>query len=353
MAHEILGKRFAQQENRRPPWHELQGAVLRPGASVTEALRGIEGDFLVEALPITTTWGGQQLPIPGHVALVRPPLHDDPEPRVFGVVSDGYELLQHHEIARALDPLVERGWTVETIGLLRHGAQLFVTFHAGEYRVDQDEIRDYWIVSEWKGRGSVEIFNAPVRVVCANTYIMASRQARNLVALPHYRGIRDELAFAVEVLALAEKERAQTQAELERMTKVPLTRGEVREIIQQVYPDPRTPRRVRLLRAMLPDDPSAEVLDLLRDQKWEIVGLRQAFDQERERLQRLRDAVLERYDVFNEYHTAQAGTAWALWNAVTEVENHRHGKRRAVSVLWGARAETMQRCYALLRERLN
>src|SRR5207248_9235840 len=95
MAHSILGQRFAQQDLRRPPWHELQSAVLRPQTNVSEALGLIDGDFLIEKAPLYVYYAQRGIRVVDQFALVRPALTDVPEPEVLGIVGKDYELIQH------------------------------------------------------------------------------------------------------------------------------------------------------------------------------------------------------------------------------------------------------------------
>src|SRR5205807_7198618 len=130
MVHSILGQRFGQQDLRRPPWHEIQSAVLRPQTNVSEALGLIDGDFLIEKAPLHVYYAQRGIRVVDQFALFRPALTDAPEPEVLGIVGKDYELIQHGEVARALDPLVApaNGWVVETLGILNGGAQFFATF---------------------------------------------------------------------------------------------------------------------------------------------------------------------------------------------------------------------------------
>src|SRR5207248_2513381 len=95
MAHSILGQRFGQQDLRRPPWHEIQSAVLRPQTNVSEALGLIDGDFLIEKAPLYVYYAQRGIRVVDQFALVRPALTDVPEPEVLGIVGKDYELIQH------------------------------------------------------------------------------------------------------------------------------------------------------------------------------------------------------------------------------------------------------------------
>jgi hypothetical protein len=348
----VLGQRFAQQDLRRLPWHELQSAVLRPQTNVSEALGLIDGDFLVEKAPIYVYYAQRGIRVEDQFALVRPALTDQPEPEVLGIVGKDYELIQHGEVARALDPLVDQanGWAVETLGILNGGAQFFATFNAEGFVVNEEDIDVYWIVSEYKGRSSLDIFSAHTRVVCQNTYRVAEGQALQRLAIPHYRGARQELDFAVQVLTAAERHKQEFKEQLEQMGRTSLVEQQVQQILRQTYLDPAPPRRVKFIDEL---SKNSGFLDVSPKLQTEYASLQQSWLQERDRVERTREAVYERYGIFGQERGRYARTVWALWNAVTEVENFKTGKSRGVSALFESRAETMQRAYSLLLKSMN
>jgi hypothetical protein len=320
--------------------------VFRPHTLVSEGLKLVDGDFAVERCPLQTRFtipgmGEVVFDVPGQSALVRPPLNDDPEPRVLGIVSHDYELIQHLEVAKALDPLVSRGWALETLGILHEGAQFFSTFAAGGFKVNEDDIEQYWIVSEHKGLSSIQIFSAHTRVVCANTYRVAESQALTNLSIPHFRGAKQELDWVVQVLAAAEQQTKELQATLEHFGKTHLLQDQVTNILEKVYPLPPTPRKVRTVQELRKANPA---LELDRATTNDLLQLEAEYVQKSERVIATRDTVWERMQVFNLERSDYADTSWALWNSVTEVENFKSGKGRGVSTLFGGRADTMERC---------
>jgi hypothetical protein len=350
MAHSILGTKFAQQDQRKAPWHDIQGAVLRPESTVSEALGMVDGDFLVERAPLYVYYDNKGIKMAGLSALVRPALPEDPEVRILGTVGDDYELMQHGDVARALDPLVKNGWAVETLGILHQGAQFFVTFYSGGFLVNEDDIDVYWVMSETKAKSSFDIFSATTRVVCRNTYRIAESRAIESLKIPHFRGAAQELDFAVQVLAAAQAHKYELKQQLEQMGRTTLLDRQVTEILERVYPDPAPPRRMKIIDDLSKGDRALVIPENL---KAEYEVLAKGYVGDLDRTMQIRDATYERYDLFNQERPHYAGTAWAVWNAVTEVENHKKGKGRGVSTLFGSRADTMQRAYSVLLESTN
>jgi hypothetical protein len=71
------------------------------------------------------------------------------------------------------------------------------------------------------------------------------------------------------------------------------------------------------------------------------------YDKSRERIQVLRNAAWERYEVFNDSFPKVAGTPWAIWQAIVETEDYRKGKvgQSDKAILYGNRAEAKARSF--------
>jgi hypothetical protein len=124
----IFGSRFTGK--REPAWHGL-GTVFEDAPLASEAIVRSGMDYVVAKCPlfIDTPWGPMN-PEAGDAgakfALVRQPVADDMEPRLFGVCSADYEVVQNTELAEILDPLTRR-WPVETAACLGLGETVLVT----------------------------------------------------------------------------------------------------------------------------------------------------------------------------------------------------------------------------------
>jgi hypothetical protein len=351
VAHEILGKRFGQVEGRRPAWHGIQGATFAVGTSATAAAEAIGALYEVSKEQAYVQVDGVWTPIPDQYALVRPDFGGseagDAGRVMPQVVSGSYELIQHRDFASILDPLSER-WQVETAGVLSNGGQLFFCFAAGQYVVNQDAIKLYWIASDFKNGRAARLFSAHTRVVCNNTFIIAESGAIASLKFPHTRGVAAELEFAVAALAAAEAQQAQVAAQLEAMGRHPLTTQELHTLLAATYPMPQAPRRVRTVEALERGRAFLAEHAPLAAYSADIARLDEVHAHNRQRVEELRAATLERYHVFGAERSDYRDTAWAAWNAITEVSNHRQGRNAATEgemVLFGYRGDEMRRAW--------
>lgn len=345
MADMITGDAFWQVGGRQPAWHNKLGGLMAVGEVPSEALDKI-GECHVERAPLAA-WSEQAqvwVPVDTHFGILRQPIPSDPTYKPLGVVSADYTIIQHMELARSLDKLVQAGWQLETAGILHDGAQLFMTFASEGYMVNQDEIRSYWCASERHAQTALNIFNTPVRVVCDNTYRLGLSRADERISIPHYRTAAQELNWAVDVLAKAHVREQAMITELTALGQTAMDPESFTQVLDATYRLPEAPRRMRTIEQRVKDTGGMyQKLDI--DTLGEYVKLQESYEAKRMLMQRLRDAVSERVVAFNDARPAYANTGWAVWNSVTEIESHRKGKNPGHQILFGERGEAMGRAY--------
>jgi hypothetical protein len=170
-------------------------------------------------------------------------------------------------------------------------------------------------------------------------------------AIPHRSDIRDEAKFRLDLITSVRKNQERLMEEYRRMAKANLVEKQVREIMEAAYPDPK-PWRKQLVAGIVVND--AALSTLVNDNK--VVAQRLLGDLKRYgsdfearlvRAKGLRELAYERFELAGQDSKEIAGTAWAAWNGVTEVESYRGdgGKVAASSVMFGERGQTMARAY--------
>ncbi|KKL93629.1 hypothetical protein LCGC14_1872830, partial [marine sediment metagenome] len=115
----LFGERFLSY--REPAWHRL-GLVLDEPITALKAFRKM-GPYEVKLIPLSAV-GMTDVEIP-HRAIVRTGTNDDPNNRVFGIVSEDYVLIQPKEFCEIWDEHVAE--PIETIGALQQGETLFIS----------------------------------------------------------------------------------------------------------------------------------------------------------------------------------------------------------------------------------
>lgn len=316
MPHNLFGERFFS--HRQPAWHNL-GLVCEDQVSAYDAASRI-GLYEVQLQPLCLPDG---MVVPQR-AIVRRPTADDPQVRVFGVVGPEYELLDPGTFARVWDEHVTR--YVETVGVLGRGEAMFITTKLPTFGVQDDEVNSYLMAANWMdGTRAIELRITPVRVVCQNTLIAALESFTYKYRVVHDSGARDRMGSWLADMY----ERAIHQAEVLQETFSILAAKHVNDqeisfVLEKAYPGPK------------PVNPNAPPSVLVQRAEVNERTLRHAVLR--------REAVLE---LFNGRGTgmdlvATRGTAWGLYNAVTELEDYRPGRSpRSIgeSALFGGRAQ--------------
>ena len=341
MSANIFGNRFLGI--REPAWHEL-GTVLTEPCSAEDGLKLINADFVVQKQPLMVTvqtlFGEQTVPYEGKYAIIREPLVDDPEYRIFGTCGASYEIIQRRDFAKALDKLTAK-WPLETIGILGKGESVFFTLDAGSIEIKGEEVHQYFLVSDKvDGKTSTKIIFTPVRVVCQNTLTSGLRQATMTAILEHRMGVNQDFNFRIDLINKMAEAQRHTIEVFEKMANTKLDHDQVAKVFEAAYPYPIMPKKMDLLESIDEDD---ELLNPLREQ-----GLRakDSYDYYRQRADGFRDAADELFGRLNDGNSQLANTAWYAWQAVTELADWRNGSDSVPeSALFGSRMKEKVRAF--------
>jgi len=324
MTDAIFGDRFL---GRAPAWHGL-GTVIDPSTplSVMDAMVMAKANYRVALEPVTVTAFGQTLET-GKLAIVREPIEDDPQLRLFGFAGENYQVIQNFEFGQMVGDLSEReGWPIETVGVLGKGETFFLTLKASSVEIEGDgEVDIYFLVSDGKDGGTAtRIATTPVRVVCQNTLIMGLKAATLDASVIHRGDVHGEVAWNMDVVAQMKKAQDAVTAAMRIMAK-PETRldpDEIEQVFEAAYPSvlPDT-KAVARARTLLD---GTITLDEARAKGLQIkVSKRDAW---LETVREYRGAARARFVIFNDEFPQVAETPWAVYNAIAETEQYRKGR---------------------------
>lgn len=357
MAHLIMGKRFAARS--KPAWHNIAKKIWEKATKITarEAMVEVAGDLEFLKAPMFYELPGEPDGSPlghgdpkmvrseKHHAIIRKPTHDSPKHLVLGITSDSWVASSYADLAGSLDKLSET-YPVETAGVLKDGGLAFLCFRAPDWNVRGDEMRSYFAAnfSLTPGVGH-RVFHSPIRVVCWNTNTMAQGQASINLAIPHSSDAMQRIELAGRLVGQFEAMKDKTQAIFDSFADVHITKAEANAIFEAAYPDPNMPPKLKLFKSQLTDIESEAAKSILTPDL--LIGLENAqekFDKDRDLAKELRACAYSRYEVFEP--TKLAGTAWAAYNAATEVSDWREGRGADYSSLMGSRAQEKSRAFA-------
>lgn len=336
MPADIFGDRFYGL--REPAWHRI-GTVFTEPLSVSEAVRRAGLDYSVKLESLY--YGENMSSIPDRKAIVRGETPDDPVDRVFGIVSSDYHVMSNKELAKVLDPLVEK-WPLDTIGALGKGETIFVTLDAGSMSIGGEEVQQYFLLTDRKdGKGALTIAFVPLRVVCQNTLITGLRGSSVSVSVRHYASVSSETQAWVDLVKAAEEAEEKVVDVLRAMAKAKLSAAEIESVIAAAYPLPAVTGRMDLY---------VQFEDVLvgTDLEDKVSRERKAWDAAFDRTMKLREAAQEILGQFNDNSPDLADSAWAVYNSIVELEDWRQGRERSIetSALFGARADRKRKAFA-------
>lgn len=349
--HDILGERFA---NRVLPWQRANQVPGHPRTAV-EALQTSGLDYIVEKQPLTVTAFGKELIVPNRYALVRGATSFDPNPATLGMVGKDYAPLQNMDIAEAIDRAgLTTRWRFDTAGYVHGGQRVFITLDAGEEEIAHEKIHNFFFVATGHdGDTATTIAYSPVRLLCLNALLRGVRAASTAFVVTHEQHNHDELIYSLQTLRSVEDTHATMRQVLNNMASRSLSNDDVAGVLAATYPDPKKPRRLDVVRN-LPTPADGKLLLAHQQAAWD--KAEQTHRNACARNAELRRTARGLYSQLNdEGYPGNAGSAWNLYQAITELSNHREGHQRregtdniAVSVLFGSRAAEMGRAWIAL-----
>jgi hypothetical protein len=238
MSHDIFGERFLSY--RLVPWHRV-GLVVQNELRATEAWQKL-GPFTVTVEPILVP-GMTVSGIGSHRAIVRHPTQDDPQYRLFGLVSDRYRLVTMDEVVELADRFIGR--PVETIGALGHGETCFLTYEMPAISVSGDEVKNYILIDvDMSGSMALHVRLVPERVVCRNTLMLARSLQVEAWSLRHEGDVIGQLSSILDGLYDRQIEKvAAVKEAFEILAQARISRDTAVSVLEKLYPDPSQEKR--------------------------------------------------------------------------------------------------------------
>jgi len=350
MAHQIMGQRFMARS--KPAWHNIAKRIFDENETISasDAMKEIAGDIEIKSFPLQytrpTVLGTTETVETDNRLIVRLPTADDPKYVEMGIASDAWAFDSYPVLAATLNELPNNGYPVETAGLLNDGGLAFLCFRAqGDWSVRGDEMRSYFAAnfSMTPGVGH-KIFHSPIRVVCWNTNTMADAAATINLSIPHSQDAKVRMALAAKLVTQFSEMKDKSKAIFEAFADRHLTQKDVDAIIWAAFQLPTLPAKLRLLKQQLSDTEAETfkraltptmLIDLEKEQD--------RYDKQCENVLMLRAEAQERFEAFEPRNLR--GTAWAAYNAVTEVADWREGRNADEGALFGSRAKEKSRAY--------
>lgn len=313
MAHllETNGDQATFASFREPAWHQL-GTVFHEEVSTAEMLELAHLDkwnVRLEEVPVPDTFSSDK----SYYFVTRTNPFDNAQNDVLGVVGERYHTLQNEELFDFGDLLLDGGrW--ETAGSIKGGRVVFGSLALERETVldpngVSDKVNNYLLVNtSHDGSIAIQASITPVRVVCANTLNLAlgegvgwNRKIKQSFKIRHTQTANGKVQQAREALGLANVYIDEFQKVAQAMIEKETTKAQFDKIVELAYPKPEK-------------DSKGAV------KKWE-----------------------SKVDLLNEIYVGDfnntiSGTAWGIYNALTErLDWHRTARGgKNESILAGA-----------------
>lgn len=273
---------------RHPAWHR-QGVVVETAPDIDTAFEIAAMDWTVKKMPVYTRVGGHVMEDTGHKALIR---NKDGQENLLGIARSRYEIFQNQEAREWARPLLESGrWSLETAGVLCEGRKCWLLLKQGEREIIPGDTLRQYLLFHWGHDGmSPAVFQpTAIRVVCDNTLQESLRSGKSSRVV-HSSTMRDRMGF-VQSLFTSSEEAFQGQMEVfSRLLDKTLTQGAIEQAIDEVYG---------------PRDAASKISRTFARKKTDF----------------LKEFVLgQRASGMRELGIG--GTAWGVYNALTEANEH-------------------------------
>jgi hypothetical protein len=337
MGHMIYREKFFNRSN-EPAWHAL-GKNMLVDVDAKQALEIVGGAPPITFQPTYIQVGGELIEIP-YRSIVRLPYGDDPDIVCGSVVSEDYGFIPHEKAIDIVNETMRKsdgGFVpVETMGFLRGGFHLFISYQLPQFEVAREEMRRYMLVDLPLTGGDVaSVSNSFVRSVCANTVAAALAGAKEMYKIIHDNTAELRLRHWLrDMYGRFEMQSGAIREAMDILTTKRVNSEEMHYVLDKSYPIPSEPGK---------EAPPSVVEE--RMSGWEKDKKRiERYQAEAERLF-LGDMKGHRSDL--------AGSAWYLYQAVGELENYRRGgggerevAQVAASLTFGDRRATIERAFA-------
>jgi len=266
--------------------------------------------------------------------IVRGFVPDDPYERMFGIVSEQYQLLEPQAVCEAWDE--SANLPVCTMGSLGLGEKFFITADIGSLNVKGDKSESYlFLACPYNPGEAISLIRTQIRVVCQNTWQAASRQGvwewkgnhNNSDLLNHLK------IWLEHTVQKARGETAEVQAFMDVLGDYKLQKDDVYNALFNVYPS----------KDFRPDDWPRK----LQEKK---AADFESWNKSQAKSRDLVDALFSGKGTPME-NRALNGTGWHLFQAFTEYEDYKKSTKDATeSIIMGDRADAKAKAGRVLYE---
>lgn len=312
------GKIMFAGTNREPIWHGL-GTIVSQAMNGKEVIKLSHTDYLVDKVRHTYVFDGKTYDSDSW-SIIRTDTGDE-----LGVVGSRYTAFQNHEAIEFIDSVLELfGAKYETAGALGKGETVWYLADCPKnaYEVKGTEVKNYLLLSNsHDGTSAIQVVPTDMYVVCANTRRIALAQTRRGIAkgfsIRHTKNAKHKVELCQKTLGIVS--RAQEKAKEDALL---LAKTQVSSVQQLKYFD-NVLDTICQVTAQDMQTSAAVVANRYLDAVVSSTE-REAMEKKIQKQMNKRKSLLEEILEANEdpRYNQVVGTAWGMYNAVSDVADH-------------------------------
>lgn len=312
------------------PWHKL-GNNVADAVSWAEAMKLGGLDWTVDE---RTIFADGDIPLRDYKALTRTELNGKVIP--LGIVGAEYHVIQNATAFDWTETLLNAGAKYESAGALGNGSRIWVLARVpdADYSIGGDKHQSFLLFeTSHDGTRAATARLTDVRVVCQNTLNAALAGNGSNLRIRHTKTAQERFDAAVRMIGNTVVTAKELQAKLERLANKSLTKETLQSIMAELFPAP-TEDKGKASKTRHENI----LLEIAQNLKSNDKG------------------------AFSE----QAGTAYALFNSITNYVDHAKASRandlmpgakpeqlRSLSAMFGSGAELKERALVTIGKHID
>lgn len=328
MSHEIYSTRFLANDG-NPAWHAIgtvRTLVQRFGEALIEILNGARYSLNPAGFFDGETGVWQNLD-DQRAVIFRDPANGFT--KSFGLVSPDFAIVQPERLIEILDPVLE-AYPVHTAGMLRDGSSIFLALRGEDRTILGEGYQSYltFDLSFEPGR-TMKAYSTDVRTVCANTQQVGLDQSALRFDVSHVGDVDSKVSVAAELVKSFQERRDLFPAIMEAYAKYDMNGDEIAAVIEAAFALPKRPKvlsstidRMNPVQLAALSDGSGPVADFIRS----LSTSERAYVNAVARVEDAREIARAAVATFNTDFPEFAGTAYAVYNGITQTADWRNDR---------------------------
>ena len=157
--------------------------------------------------------------------------------KVLGPVGARYEVLQNYEAFDFLDSFADNGAEFVNAGCIQDGKKTYIVAKTEPMKILGDEFDPYILfTNSFDGTTGIQAMFTPIRVICSNCFVAATRQANHKITIKHSKSMKDKLMIARDTMLENTKYLEYLKEKSEQLAVTKFTAEQFESVIEELLP---------------------------------------------------------------------------------------------------------------------